>query len=212
MTSVIVAMIVLNVRRLNRFLNRDLREYDCIYYDGFPSPNLIRNGKLGLIIYKRRKREGNKDNNGTEDRITFGPPHLDPEKISLLSKEALCVPSKNISEVRIFSNSEGHDEDDKKIQVTYNGSDGNIAMLIFRLKNQIMREVLEGIKEMVGRKKVKYDKKEDDKIDVDNTKDIIVEVLEGIKGLMREEKSLIELLDKKVATVSNMHFMSFKTT
>jgi hypothetical protein len=137
MSSVIIAMIVWNVHRLNRYIDRDIREYNSDYIKGCPDLNSPHNGgKLSLEIYKRKIKY---TNNKREDKIIFKAP--DSEDIPILAKD--------IFEASIISGNEELDEDDGMIQIICRYKNSDTVTPIFRLKNDIIRGVLAGINELI---------------------------------------------------------------
>lgn len=149
MSSVIVAMIVWNVYRLKKYLDRDWREYNCDYIEGLPGwSSQSKGGKLLIEVYKNSKKVKN-NNKGRKDRkdgMTFVAPN--PGK--------KFIPAKKVLEGRIIARiNEGLEEekdeeedDDVMIELPWH-ENGNIVKPIFKVKEKTVREVLAGINELI---------------------------------------------------------------
>jgi hypothetical protein len=144
MSSIIVAMIVWNVHRLKKYLDRDLREYNCDYVEGHPYWSSQTNGgKLSIEIHKRSKMvKNNKEKK--EDRLVFVAPN--PGKRP--------IPAKMVLKGRIVAGTnkgleEEQDEDDYvTIELPWY-ENGNIVRPMFKVRQETVKEVLAGISELI---------------------------------------------------------------
>jgi len=117
-------------------IKMDSMEYPCDYVSGYPNWNEhILGGRMVLELYQNGK-----------NKIIFLPPS---------SKKKITLPAEMIEEANMISKKKGFSEDDLMIQLKCKNKSGeNIMYPIFNISDDIIRNVVSGISELVSDDKV----------------------------------------------------------
>jgi hypothetical protein len=137
MASVIVAMITFNVHRLSKFMGRDLREYTCVYMQGYPDWNSpYKAGRLELERYPMKEKVGLKPK---KDAITFKPDG---------SSSEIIIPAENIIKVTLGTLENYSHADDLMLQIECKDKNEEKIKIVLNLSDKIIKGVEKGIKDL----------------------------------------------------------------
>jgi len=117
-------------------LKKDSMEYQCDYVGGYPNwKEHLLGGRLILELYENGK-----------NKIIFSSPTSKSKKIIL--------PAEGIKEANIISQKKGFSEDDLMIQLNCKNKSGEIVHPVFNISDDIIRNVVSGISELVSDDKI----------------------------------------------------------
>jgi hypothetical protein len=165
MVTVILAMILWNVHRLMRFTRKDSRFYLCTYIRGFSQMNVQKDGQLELIRYPIGKKIGDKGKDIVKFESDLSPQgrfykllrtksHLS----NRLPRYTIVIFAEEIDRVYIERKLDQQDgSNDLRLQIDckFCNIDKTVKdiTITFDLRDEIIANVKEGIRELVERNK-----------------------------------------------------------
>lgn len=135
MLGVIASMIVWNLHRLSKFLNRDLREYK-LFSKSSPLFGTVSGGTLRLVKYPMKKKEGQKEKDILVIEID------DKSNNNSLENPATILPENIISVNRI----EG--EGDLMVEITHETKNSKVSRVLLNIDDRALNGVEKAIKEL----------------------------------------------------------------
>jgi len=120
----------------NKTVKKDFMEYPCDYVSGYPNWNEhLLGGTLTLELYQTGK-----------NKIIFTSPTSKSRKITLLAEL--------VEEANIISHKIGFSEDDHMIRLKCKNQTGKAIYPVFNISDDIIRNVVSGISELVSDDKI----------------------------------------------------------
>jgi len=142
----------------NKTVKKDSMEYSCDYVSGYPSWNEhLLGGTLTLELYQTGK-----------NKIIFSSPTSKSKKIIL--------PAELVEEANIISHKKGFSEDDLMIRLKCKNQTGKTIYPVFNISDDIIRNVVSGISELVSDDKIPNMMSETMTTDIKNCKNCNVEI------------------------------------